>query len=36
MWFSNFTEVYFYAHGAMGVLHLLIEAYKNGTPDLSD
>ena len=29
---TTFIELYFYAHGAMGVLHILIERYKNRLP----
>ncbi|MCR9001278.1 cytochrome b/b6 domain-containing protein [Rahnella perminowiae] len=32
---TTFIEVYFYAHGAMGVLHLLIERYKNHSPAIN-
>lgn len=34
--FTTFIEVYFYAHGAMGVLHILIEKYKSRSVNLSD
>ncbi|MGC6386824.1 cytochrome b/b6 domain-containing protein [Ewingella sp. S1.OA.A_B6] len=26
---TTFIEIYFYAHGVMGILHILIERYKN-------
>ncbi len=29
---TTFIEIYFYAHGAMGILHLLIERNKNRSP----
>ncbi|MGY0284663.1 cytochrome b/b6 domain-containing protein, partial [Klebsiella michiganensis] len=34
--FTTFIEVYFYAHGAMGVLHILIEKYKSRSVNQSD
>jgi len=33
---TTFVEVYFYAHGTMGILHLLIARYKNRSPAINN
>ncbi len=33
---TTFIEIYFYAHGAMGLLHLFIQQYKSRSPAIDD